>query len=55
MNLREIFGRVNSFFHKPERDRELDAEMQAHLGTNSDFVVEAWEPPLAVALWHSHP
>lgn len=31
MNLREIFGRVNSFFHKPERDRELDAEMQAHL------------------------
>ncbi len=36
MNLQEIFGRVSSFFHKPERDAELDAEMQAHLEMATD-------------------
>ncbi|HXP11843.1 MAG TPA: ABC transporter permease [Acidobacteriaceae bacterium] len=29
--LREAVERVRSFFHKPERDSELDAEMAAHL------------------------
>ena len=29
--LREAFYRVLSFFHKPQRDFDLDAELQSHI------------------------
>ena len=29
--LREAFNRILSFFHKPQRDSDLDAEMQSHI------------------------
>ena len=34
--LREAFNRVSSFFHKPQRDADLEAELQSHL----DLAVE---------------
>ena len=29
--LREAWNRIQSFFHKPQRDADLDAELQSHL------------------------
>ncbi len=42
---REVFNRVRSFFHKQQRDSDLDAELQSHLELAVEENIQSGMPP----------
>jgi len=43
--LREAWNRIQSFFHKPQRDADLDAELQSHLELAIEENLQQGMPP----------